>query len=102
MIRAASYSATGMYAGRIVVHRQITGPQRWLVRLKLEVPVEGGYERIEREVYANEPVPLFKLGPIADQACADLMPDGGTLMVRAASWEAFLMPDPSKQRKARR
>lgn len=95
MTLAVSFSATGIHAGRIVVHRQVSGMQLW--RIKLDIVTPDGV-RHEHEAVAPEPIPLSAIGPVAERLTDDLVTVKG-LIVKSAKWEAHFAPNPAQRKK---
>lgn len=98
MILAARYDATGNYAGQIIRCREITGPQRWLVKFELVTP-EGVRE--EREVTCDQPIPLQALGPFASECISDLF-TGKDVIAKSASWRAYIVSDKGQRQRPKR
>ena len=98
MILACRYDATGLHAGIPVVCRQISGPQRWLVKFDL-LTAEGVRE--EREVTCDQPIPLRALGPFANECIADLF-TGKDLLIKSASWKAYVLSNKGQRDRPKR
>lgn len=75
-MRVASYRTHGLYAGRIVEHRQVQGDQRWRIRISAE-RVDG--EVNVRTVTPAARVPLSALSTLALQAISDCCAPGERL-----------------------
>lgn len=78
-MRVATFSARGLYAGRVVELRQITGAQRW--RIEVMTQREDG-QRDSHTIRPDQKVPISALSEIV-QATIDELCEPGTKLVDA-------------------
>lgn len=75
-MKVATYSATGIFAGRVVELRKVQGAQRWRVRVAVAKP-DG--EQIEHVVEPSDRVPLGALTDIVMASIAEICQPGELL-----------------------
>lgn len=76
-MKVASYRARGMFAGRVVEHRQVEGEQRWRIRVQTE-RADGQVD--VHEVKPGSPLHIGALAGIVADTIAEVCGPGALLV----------------------